>query len=148
MKSRLSFAVAVLGTCAISAPAGAEVLDATYRGTLVCKHSDLTKLADRAAFEADIKGNAVTYKLAVRGATFSGSETGTGTVDGDKLTLKGSFTGKDQGYQATYSGTIKRRTFTISGKQNWSVGGKAFTRECSGAIKRPFKPLIPKDKKA
>jgi hypothetical protein len=31
--------------------------------------------------------------------------------------------------------------------QTWTDGGKTITRACAGAIKRPFKPFLPRNRK-
>ena len=31
--------------------------------------------------------------------------------------------------------------------QAWTDGGKTITRTCAGAIKRPFKPFLPRNRK-
>ena len=51
-------------------------------------------------------------------------------------------------YQAKYSGTVVRRHAKLKGTQTWSEGGKTMTRACSGAIKRPLKPFLPRKKPA
>jgi hypothetical protein len=35
----------------------------------------------------------------------------------------------------------------FSGTQTWTDGGKTVTRACTGAVKRPLKPFLPRNKK-
>jgi len=49
-------------------------------------------------------------------------------------------------YQAKYSGTFVRRSAKLKGTQTWTAGGKTMSRACSGAIKRPLKPFLPRNK--
>jgi hypothetical protein len=92
---------------AMGKPVAAEVLDATYRGTMVCDKLPFTSQQTREAIEVTISGGAVRYNHVVRlrnAAVEATAEQGTGTIDGQKINLQ-------------------------------------------GAIKRPFKPFLPRDKK-
>ena len=40
-----------------------------------------------------------------------------------------------------------RRSAQLKGTQTWTEGGKTMSRACSGAIKRPLKPFLPRNKK-
>jgi hypothetical protein len=74
-------------------------------------------------------------------------EQGTGKVDGQKIDLAGSWKSGNRSYEAKYSGSFVRRSAALKGTQTWTDGGKTITRACAGAIKRPFKPFLPRVKK-
>jgi hypothetical protein len=40
-----------------------------------------------------------------------------------------------------------RRSAKLNGTQTWTVAGKTLTRDCSGVIKRPLKPFLPRGAK-
>jgi hypothetical protein len=143
--------LAAMMIAAMSAPATAEVLDAEYRGTLVCDKMPFTDAKMREAIAVTIAGGAAKYSHVVRlrdGAVESVAEQGTGTLSGQNIDLQGSWKGGTREYQAKYSGTFVRRHAKLKGTQTWSEGGKAMSRACSGAIKRPLKPFLPRKKPA
>jgi len=134
----------------MSAPAAAEVLDAVYRGTLVCDTMPFTKGKMREAIAVTIADGAAKYSHVVRlhdVAVESVEERGTGTLSGQNIDLQGSWKGGAREYQAKYSGTFVRRSAKLKGAQTWTEGGKTTSRACSGAIKRPLKPFLPRNKK-
>ena len=135
---------------AMGAPVAAEVLDATYRGTLVCDKLPFTSGKMREAIEVTIAGNAARYSHVVRlrnAAVETAAEQGTGKIDGQKIDLEGGWKSGGREYQAKYSGSFVRRSARLKGTQTWTDGGKTITRACAGAIKRPFKPFLPRVKK-
>ena len=143
--------VQALGLCVVAAafapPAAAQVLDAVYRGTLVCGDLPFASGRNREAIEVTISGGSVNFKHVVRlsnSAVEDNAEQGSGTLDGQKLELQGMWKGSVHGYQSRYSGTFVRRSAELKGTQTWSDGSKSFSRSCSGSIKRDFKPLLPK----
>ena len=143
--------LAAMMIAAMSAPATAEVLDAEYRGTLVCDKMPFTDAKMREAIAVTIAGGAAKYSHVVRlrdGAVEPVAEQGTGTLSGQNIDLQGSWKGGTREYQAKYSGTFVRRHAKLKGTQTWSEGGKTMTRACSGAIKRPLKPFLPRKKPA
>jgi hypothetical protein len=75
-------------------------------------------------------------------------EKGVGIVKGQNIDLQGSWKDDTRQYQAKYSGTFVRRSAQIKGTQTWTDAGKSVTRTCSGAIKRPLKPFLPRSKPA
>jgi hypothetical protein len=81
-------------------------------------------------------------------AVESVEEQGTGTLSGQTIDLQGSWKSGSHEYQAKYSGTFVRRSAKLKGTQTWTEGGKTMTRACSGAIKRPLKPFLPRKKPA
>jgi hypothetical protein len=80
-------------------------------------------------------------------AVEAAAEQGTGTIDGQKIDLQGTWKGGGREYAANYSGSFVRRSARLKGMQTWTDGGKTVTRACAGAIKRPFKPFLPRNKK-
>ena len=134
----------------MATPAAAEVLDATYRGTLVCDKLPFTSDKMREAIEVVITGGAARYSHVVRLrnlAVEAAAEQGTGMIDGQKIDLQGTWKGGGREYAAKYSGSFVRRSARLKGMQTWTDGGKTVTRACAGAIKRPFRPFLPRNKK-
>ena len=144
---RTGVIAAALAGAALVSSAQAQVRDAVYRGTLVCDKLPFFETAAREAIEVKIKGSDARYIHILRERAELTFEQGTGTLDGDKLALKGEWSGEAGGYQATYSGTFVRRSATITGTQTWQHDGKTYTRKCTGAIKRPFAAFLPKEDK-
>jgi hypothetical protein len=150
---KFSAAVAASFLCtALATPAKAQtkVREAVYRGTLVCGKLPFIEDPVRAAVEIKVAGNAAQYSRPVRAprrGSVAGIETGTGTIDGDKISLKGEWRGALGNYNATYSGTFVRRSAKLTGTQIWMHAGKSYKRECSGVVKRPLAAFLPKDKK-
>ena len=143
--------VQALGLCVAAAgfapAAAAQVLDAVYRGTLVCGDLPIGSGKNREAIEVTIKGGTVSFKHVVRlsnSVADANAEQGSGTLDGAKLELQGSWKGSVYEYKATYGGTFVRRSAELKGTQTWTDGNKSFSRSCAGSIKRNFKPLLPK----
>ena len=135
---------------AMGTPVAAEVLDATYRGTMVCEKLPFTSGQMREAIEVTISGSAARYNHVVRlrnAAVEAVSEQGSGTIDGQKIDLQGTWKSGDRQYEAKYSGSFVRRSAKLRGTQTWIDGGKTVTRACAGAIKRPLKPFLPRGKK-
>ena len=135
---------------AMGTPVGAEVLDATYRGTMVCDKLPFTSAKMREAIEVTITGRTARYTHVVRlrnAAVEAAAEQGSGTIDGQKIDLEGNWKGGSREYAAKYSGSFVRRSANLKGTQTWTDGGKTVVRTCAGAIKRPFKPFLPRGKK-
>ena len=135
---------------AMSAPAAAEVLDAVYRGTLVCDKLPFTRMQMREAIDVTISGGAARYDHVVRLRDRASEvlEKGAGVVKGQNIDLQGSWKDDTRQYEAKYSGTFVRRSAQLKGTQSWTDGVKTVTRACSGAIKRPLKPFLPRNKPA
>ena len=128
----------------------AQVLDATYRGTMVCNKLPFTGDKMREAIEVTITGGAARYTHVVRlrnAAVEATAEQGTGKIDGQKIELQGTWKSGSRQYEAKYSGSFVRRSATLKGTQTWTDGGKTVSRACTGAIKRPLKPFLPRGKK-
>ena len=133
---------------AMSAPAAAEVLDAVYRGTLVCDKLPFTRMQMREAIDVTISGGVARYNHVVRMRDRASEvlEKGVGVVKGQNIDLQGSWKDDTRQYEAKYSGTFVRRSAQLKGTQIWTDAGKTMTRNCSGAIKRPLKPFLPRSK--
>src|SRR5215207_8122325 len=143
-------ALAAAMMTAMGTPVAAQVLDATYRGTMICDKLPFTSDKMREAIEVTISGSAARYSHVVRlskVAVEAAAEQGTGTVAGPKIDLQGSWKSGSRSYEAKYSGSFVRRSAKLRGTQTWSDGGKTVTRACTGAIKRPLRPFLPRSKK-
>lgn len=146
---RLTLGAAVFisagATEALAQKAAPNIRDAVYRGTLVCGKLGFIHDPVREAIEVTVSGPTIRYIRALRTQTgMAGAETGTGTIEAGKISLKGSWKSGADSYEATYSGTFVRRSAKLSGAQVWSHDGKTYTRTCSGAIKRPLAAFLPK----
>ena len=138
---------------AMSAPAAAEVLDAVYRGTLVCDKLPFTRMP-RCARPSTVtivgrRGALQSCRAAARqGVRESVWSRAPASLNGQNIDLQGSWKDGTRQYEAKYSGTFVRRSAQLKGTQTWTEGGKTMTRACSGAIKRPLKPFLPRNKPA
>jgi hypothetical protein len=143
-----ALAVALTGA-ATSMPASAQVRDAVYRGTLVCDKLPFFETAVREAIEVTIGAGTVKYLHVVRlrDQTEASPETGSGKLDGQAISLQGEWAGKADSYKASYAGTFVRRSARLTGTQTWTHDGKTVTRHCTGAIKRPLRAFLPREKK-
>jgi hypothetical protein len=147
---RVQRAVLAAMMTSMATPAAAQVLDATYRGTMVCDKLPFTSDQMREAIEVTISGGAARYTHVVRLSKVgveATTEQGTGTIDGQKINLQGTWKGGSRTYEAKYGGTFVRRSAKLKGAQTWTDGGKTVTRACAGAIKRPLRPFLPRAKK-
>src|SRR5215204_5185386 len=113
-------ALAAAMMIAMGTQAGAQVLDATYRGTMVCDKLPFTSDKMREAIEVTISGGAARYSHVVRlskVAVETTTEQGTGTVSGPKIDLQGSWKSGSRSYEAKYSGGFVRRSAKLKGTQ-------------------------------
>ena len=133
-------AAVLMLTCA----AQAQIRDAVYRGTLVCDKLPFFETAAREAIEVTISGSTARYSMVVRDRAVVSSETGGGNVDGMQISLKGSWQGTSDSYEASYAGTFVRRSAKLTGSQVWQHEGATHTRRCAGVIKRPFAIFLPR----
>ena len=140
--------LAAVWIAATGTPATAEVLDAVYRGTMLCDRLPSIKTNRREALEITIDEGKVRYSHVVRlrDAPELKPEQGSGTLKGQDLTLEGAWDGGAQSYKAKYSGSFVRRSVHLTGTQTWTADGKTVTRECSGAVKRRLKAFLPRKK--
>jgi len=129
-----------------SAPASAQVRDATYRGTMVCDKLPFSAGKSREAIEVTIAGGAIRYSHVVRLRATAAPirEEGTGTLNGNSINLQGGWKGGNRQFEAKYDGTFVRRHASIRGAQTWTDGGKTITRACDGIIKRPLRAFLPR----
>ena len=127
-------------------PATAEVLDAVYRGTMVCEKLPFTNRQMRESIEVIISGAAASYKHIVRlsDKPVAATEQGTGTVSGQAISLQGAWRDSGREYQSKYSGEFVQRSARLKGTQSWTADGKTVTRNCAGVIKRPLKAFLPR----
>jgi hypothetical protein len=149
IKRAVCFWLAVTGVTS-AVPAQAQVRDAEYRGTLVCGNLPFAQDPQRASMVVKITGGEGPYRRPVHmplRSIVAGTETGTVKVDGNKITLTGGWKSDKAFYEASYSGTVVRRSAKISGMQKWTHDGKSYTRRCSGAIQRPLAAFLPKPTK-
>jgi hypothetical protein len=147
---RVGLIILLVGGLAVAGtPASAQVRDAVYRGTMICDKLPFTVGNDREAIAVTIAKGAVEYKHAVRlhGAADATPEKGIGSLAGNTISLQGSWKGGNRQYEAKYSGTFVRRYARLKGTQTWNDGGKTVSRACSGAIKRPLRVFLPREKK-
>ncbi len=142
-------ALAAMVVAATNAPGWAQVRDAIYRGTMVCNKLPFTIGNGREAIEVAVSPGSVRYKHAVRlhGTAAQTAEEGIGALNGETISLQGSWKGGNRRYDAKYSGTFVRRHAHLKGTQTWNDGGKTIIRTCSGSIKRPFRMFLPRERK-
>jgi hypothetical protein len=114
---------------------------------MICGDLPFGSGKNREAIEVNVVGGTATFKHVVRlsnSVADANAEQGTGTLDGAKIELQGTWKGSVYEYKATYSGTFVRRSAELKGTQTWTDGTKSFSRSCAGSVKRNFKPLLPK----
>jgi hypothetical protein len=140
--------LAAIWIAAMATPAAAEVLDAVYRGTMLCETLPFIKTNRREAIDVTIADGTVRYSHVVRlrDASELKPEQGTGTLKGQDITLQGTWSDGSRQYKASYSGTFVRRSAKLKGTQTWTDGGKMLTRDCTGAVKRRLKAFLPRKK--
>jgi hypothetical protein len=140
--------LAAVWAMSMALPAKAEVLDAIYRGTMVCDRMPLIKTNRREALEVTIDAGKVRYTHVVRlrDAAELKPEHGAGTLNGQDIILEGGWDGGTRSYKAKYSGTFVRRSVRLTGTQTWTADGKTVIRDCSGTVKRRFKAFLPRRK--
>ncbi len=135
-------AMAALTFCAAAPQSAlAQSRDGVYRGTLVCGNLSFMRSRTRAAIEVTIAGRDARYTRPVvmtENGPVLGTETGSGTVDRDKVALTGAWSGDKFGFESSYAGRFLRRAaIKFTGTQTWTRDGKTTRRNCSGAAKRP-----------
>ena len=147
LQRRKSAGAAVLLLACLSTGVSAQqVLDATYRGTLVCDKTPFTRDKMREAIEVAIAGGDVRYTHVVRlrDVAEAQPERGTGSLNGLRIELQGSWKDGARQYDARYGGVFVRRSAKLKGTQTWTEGGRTVTRHCVGAIQRPLRAFLPR----
>jgi hypothetical protein len=126
-----------------------KVLDATYRGTMVCTKLPFTDFAMREAIAVTLAGGSGTYTHIVRlkDQPDANEEKGSAKMDSARIILEGNWKGDAGQYQATYSGSFVRRSAKLIGTQTWTINNRIVTRSCNGVVKRPLKAFLPRSKK-
>jgi hypothetical protein len=116
---------------------------------MVCGKLPFSAGKGRGAIAVTIASGAIRYTHIVRlyDSAEGTPERGTGTLNGDNISLQGSWKRGNRQYEAKYSGTFVRRHADLKGTQTWTEGGKTMTRACTGTIKRPFRIFLPRDRK-
>jgi hypothetical protein len=138
----VALAAVITCTSAVAQP----VRDAVYRGTLICDKLPFTTAKMREAIDVTINRGTVRYSHVVRLRETPEPvvEQGTGKLEGENISLQGSWDGGARQYKASYSGTFVRRSARLRGTQTWTDGGRTITRACAGAIKRPLRVFLPR----
>ena len=100
---RAGLAIGVLAAAMVATagtPAAAEVLDAVYRGTLVCDKLPFTDTKMREAIQVTISAGAARYThiVRLRDTAEAVAEQGNGTVNGQNISLQGSWSGGNRQY--------------------------------------------------
>jgi hypothetical protein len=136
-----AFAIAI-------APASAQVRDAVYRGTMVCDKLPFSAGKSREAIAVTIAGGAVRYSHVVRlrAVAERTREEGSGTLNGNDISLRGSWKSGNRQFEAKYDGTFVRRHASLKGTQTWNDDGKPVSRACYGIIKRPLQAFLQREK--
>jgi hypothetical protein len=72
------------------------------------------------------------------GTQVVGTQSGSGSLSGNTLTLTGSFSNPSAGYscQSQYSGTLADSGGSLRGNQAWDAKGKRYDRSCSVSLRR------------
>jgi len=116
----------------------AQALDGNYQGTLVCEQMPYAGGPLRAPLDINVSSNGVQFArpiFSLDGSRVIGSEIGAGTLEADgKLHLVSSWITNGATAQATYDGVLTIKGGTLSGNQNWVLGGEPHTRQCFAAI--------------
>ena len=131
------------------APAAAEVLDAVYRGTLVCDKLPFTDTKMREAIECTISGGVARYTHIVRLRDTAGGRGGTGQWHSQWPGHQPArfLERREPPIQGELQRRLREAQRQAHGAQTWTDGGRTVTRACSGAIKRPLKAFLRRDNK-
>jgi hypothetical protein len=138
------FVTSIASCCLLQTPVAAEGLDGKWTGTINCAKLSFTKGPFKVPMDMTVEKGAATYVRDVYnkdGTQVVGTEEGTGTIDGGKLTLSATWKSTQErprySYTASYSGTISATAANLKGAQVWkSVDGKTENRACTIALKR------------
>jgi hypothetical protein len=144
-RMHILFVASIAACCLLQTPAAvAEDLDGKWTGIINCAKLSFTKGPFKVPMDMTVEKGAATYVRDVYnkdGTQVVGTEEGTGTIDGGKLTLTGTWKSTIErprySYTASYSGTVSAKSANLKGTQVWkSVDGKTENRACTIALKR------------
>ena len=139
------FVTSIATYCLLQTPAAAaDDFDGKWTGTINCAKLSFTKGPFKVPLEMKVEKGAATYIRDVYnkdGTQIVGTEEGTGTIAGGKLTLTATWKSTQErprySYTASYSGTISAKSANLKGTQVWkSVDEKTENRACTIALKR------------
>jgi len=138
--------VTSIATCCLlqTAAAPADDFEGKWTGTINCAKLSFTKGPFKVPMDMTVEKGAATYIRDVYnkdGTQVVGTEEGTGTIDGGKLTLTATWKSTQERprytYTASYLGTISAKSANLKGTQVWkSVDGKTEDCACTIALKR------------
>jgi hypothetical protein len=122
----------------VSAPASAQVRDAVYRGTLICDKLPFIEHKMREAISVTISRGAVRYSHVVRLRETAEpvAEEGTGTLNGQNLSLQGSWNGGNRQYRTMRC--LRRRSAKLKARKPIDGG-----RTINSLFRAPRPPAAP-----
>ena len=139
------FVTPLVACCLLKTVAmAADDFDGKWTGTINCAKLSFTKGPFKVPMEMKVDKGAATYVRDVYnkdGTQVVGTEEGSGTINGGKLTLTATWKSAQErprySYTASYSGTISAKAANLKGTQVWkSVDEKTENRACTIALKR------------
>ncbi len=130
---------AFAATSLFTAAAGAQPLEATYRGMFVCEQFQGSPDILHVPLDLAVRGGNVQFARPLfnwNGTRVLGSELGSGTVDSDgKLHLTSEWDARGVTFQGNYNGTLTPTGGTVTGTQSWrGPEGKNGSRTCTAAF--------------
>jgi hypothetical protein len=148
MYSKILAFAALTAACispASADPQSVQTLDGAYRGTIVCEKIKAAPGILRVPLDLVVRGGNAQFArptFNLKGTRVTGSELGSGTVDGDgKLHLTSAWVFANIGFQGDYSGALSASGGTFSGTQSWSgPDGVNGSRACHAALVPAPKP--------
>ena len=119
----------------LATPASAQGLDGLYTGKLSC---EIIAGQTRRPLSTDIRitiaGTSVRYEREILNPDGGGStgikERGTGSVNGNTLSMTAAGRGNSWSYEASYNGTIAGGAIAMRGVQKWHVNRGNQNRPC------------------
>jgi hypothetical protein len=124
----------------LATSATAQGADGLYVGELRCTAVADATIPLRTQIRVTVTGTTVRYDRDVHVANSSQSsgvkETGTGSVAGSTISMKGGARTLTYSFEATYSGTIAGDALTMKGSQKWYVKQGNENRDCTILGKR------------
>ncbi|MBI1201605.1 MAG: hypothetical protein GC182_03740 [Rhodopseudomonas sp.] len=130
----IGFAVVAL----VSTMQMAQARDGAYRGMIVCEKMKNSPFMLKAPFDVVVTGKSVVAARPIfnlRGTRVVGSEIASGTMGDDgSIKLTSSWKAGTSGYQGSYGGIVTDKGGTLTGTQEWTLPGGAYSRACTVAI--------------